>query len=240
MTNIREFKLARNHYTYYSYEEFGRGYIGVRSCDCLPEEDTSYFGSFSDKSFLPTQKVILRGDYETREEANRDEIALHDFYEVVKNPHFVNRSKHTSTGFCTEGIIFGDETRQRMREAHLGIFSGEKNPMFGKSPSEETRKKISLGNKGKHVSAETRKKQSESLGGENNPMFGRLGENNPNFGSKRNEVTRKKMSEALSGHNNPVSGTVWWVNPSGETIRQVNSPGPQWQQGRKWKETQCQ
>jgi hypothetical protein len=34
------------YYTYYSYEEYGRGYFGSRSCKCLPEEDTKYFGSF--------------------------------------------------------------------------------------------------------------------------------------------------------------------------------------------------
>ena len=37
------------HYTYYSYQEWGMGYFGSRSCECLPEEDIKYFGSFSDK-----------------------------------------------------------------------------------------------------------------------------------------------------------------------------------------------
>jgi hypothetical protein len=36
------------HYVYYSYEEYGRGYIGSRSCSCLPQEDRNYFGSFTD------------------------------------------------------------------------------------------------------------------------------------------------------------------------------------------------
>ena len=31
------------HYVYYSYEEYGRGYIGSRTCRCLPEEDINYF-----------------------------------------------------------------------------------------------------------------------------------------------------------------------------------------------------
>jgi hypothetical protein len=87
------------HYTYYSYEEWGMGYFGSRSCDCLPEEDVNYFGSFSDKNFKPTQKIILKDDYATRAEAIADEIILHDFYEVDKNPHFANRAKQTSTKF---------------------------------------------------------------------------------------------------------------------------------------------
>ena len=86
------------HYTYYSYEEWGRGYIGCRSCNCLPEEDVNYLGSFYDKTFNPTQKIIL-GIYETREQAIEAEVILHDFYDVANNPHFANRAKQTSTKF---------------------------------------------------------------------------------------------------------------------------------------------
>jgi hypothetical protein len=88
------------HYTYYSYEEWGRGYFGSRTCKCLPEEDIKYFGTFKDKTFKPTQKIILKSDYSTRKEANADEIILHDYYDVANNPHFANQAKQTSTGFC--------------------------------------------------------------------------------------------------------------------------------------------
>jgi hypothetical protein len=87
------------HYTYYSYEEYGRGYFGSRTCRCLPEEDIKYFGSFSDKTFKPTQKIILK-IYTTREEAYIDEILLHNFYDVANNPHFANKAKQTSARFC--------------------------------------------------------------------------------------------------------------------------------------------
>jgi hypothetical protein len=87
------------HYVYYSYEEYGRGYIGSRTCKCLPEEDVRYFGSFKDKTFKPTQKVILKDDYATREEAYVDEIILQEYYKVVENPHFANRAYQTSTKF---------------------------------------------------------------------------------------------------------------------------------------------
>lgn len=90
------------HYVYYSYEEWGRGYIGVRSCKCLSEEDTKYLGSFYDKSFKPTEKVILSA-FETREDALKAEIALHDFYKVHKNPHFANKAMQTSTKFVSNG-----------------------------------------------------------------------------------------------------------------------------------------
>jgi hypothetical protein len=87
------------YYTYYSYEEYGRGYIGVRKCNCLPEEDITYFGSYTDKTFLPTKKIILDSDYATRKEAYEDEVRLHNFYEVDVNPHFANRAKQTATKF---------------------------------------------------------------------------------------------------------------------------------------------
>ena len=78
----------KHFYVYYSYEEYGKGYIGKRECECLPEEDIHYFGSFHDKSFYPTQKIILE-TFNGVEEALEAEIILHDFYEVDKNPHFV-------------------------------------------------------------------------------------------------------------------------------------------------------
>ena len=107
------------HYTYYSYEECGRGYIGSRTCKCLPEEDIRYFGSFYDKTFKPTQKIILKDDYTTRAEAIADEIILHDFYDVENNPHFANKAKQTSAGFCyfpTKEQSFSGVSREQRSE----------------------------------------------------------------------------------------------------------------------------
>jgi hypothetical protein len=89
--------MKKYHYTYYSYEEFGRGYIGVRSCNCKPEEDIKYFGSYRDKTFNPTQKIILE-TYDTAEEATLDEEILHTFYDVKNNSHFANLSNANRKG----------------------------------------------------------------------------------------------------------------------------------------------
>ena len=73
---------------------------------------------------------------------------------------------------------------------------------------------------GKHLSAEARKKISESNKGENNPMFGthhsvearkkmsesNKGENNPMFGKHHSAEARKKMSESKKGQNHPLFG----------------------------------
>lgn len=91
------------HYVYYSYEEWGRGYIGKRSSKVPPEQD-QYLGSFKDKTFNPTQKIII-GIFDIAKEALEKEILLHNFYNVAKNPHFANQSKQTSLGFCWYGDL---------------------------------------------------------------------------------------------------------------------------------------
>jgi len=117
--------MSKHFYVYYSYEEFGRGYIGSRGCKCLPEEDFKYYGSFRDKNFNPTQKIIL-GVYESRKDAYEAEILLHEFYDVARNPHFANRSKMLTTGFSVEGVpigkgkILSEEHKRKIRESNIG------------------------------------------------------------------------------------------------------------------------
>ena len=74
-------EIQKYFYVYYSYEPWGRGYIGKRECLCLPKEDVKYFGSYRDKTFKPTEKIILE-TFDTLEEALKAEIILHDFYEI--------------------------------------------------------------------------------------------------------------------------------------------------------------
>ena len=116
------------HYTYYSYEEYGRGYIGSRTCKCLPEEDIKYFGSFKDKTFKPTYKIILKSDYSTREEAYADEIILQQHYKVVENPHFANKAYQSTTKFyydtpLEQRILNGKKGGKKVKELGLGFHS---------------------------------------------------------------------------------------------------------------------
>ncbi len=116
------------YYTYYSYEEWGRGYFGSRKCCCTPEEDVKYLGSSSDKTFKPTQKIILKYDYDTREEAYADEIILQKYYKVVENPYFANRAYQTSTKFSytpskEEAIKNGKKGLEKVMNLKLGIHS---------------------------------------------------------------------------------------------------------------------
>ena len=114
------------YYTYYSYEEYGRGYIGSRKCKCLPEKDKGYFGSFKDKSFNPKYKIIIKEDYASREEAYADEIILQRYYKIVENPHFANRSYQTSTKFYVpteQAIQNGRKGGFMHKENKTGVFS---------------------------------------------------------------------------------------------------------------------
>lgn len=68
------------------------------------------------------------------------------------------------------------------------------NPMYGRKPSDETKKKMSESNKGKHLHNIGKKKPEHSklMTGENNPM-------------KRPEE-RLKASQRIKGSNNPMYG----------------------------------
>jgi hypothetical protein len=137
------------YYTYYSYEEWGRGYFGSRGCKCLPEEDINYFGSFKDKAFKPTQKIIFKSDYATREEAYADEIILQEYYKVVENPHFANRAYQTSTKFCIpteERKKISKRNCERFKEEKIGIFSfTPEEKKFNSLKGVETCKKLKKG-----------------------------------------------------------------------------------------------
>ena len=125
------------YYTYYSYEEWGRGYFGSRKCYCLPEEDVKYLGSSKDKTFKPKYKIILKDDYATREEAYADEIILQQYYKVVENPHFANRAYQTSKKF----YVSTEQARKNGKKG--GKVSGEKHKENGTGVCGRSKEKMS-------------------------------------------------------------------------------------------------
>lgn len=176
--------MKKYFYVYFSYEEYGRGYIGSRVCDCFPEEDIKYFGSYRDKTFNPTKKIILE-TFNSVEEALAAECALHDFYEVDKNPHFANKAKQTSKKFYHRS--FGennpskrDDVRDKIRAGKIG----ENNP--AKRP--EVKEKLSAARRKRITTEETRRKMSEAHKGQSSPK-GMLGK-------KHSEETLLKMKES--------------------------------------------
>ena len=185
--------MKKYFYVYYSYEEYGRGYIGKRECKCLPEEDVNYFGSFRDKTFKPTQKIILE-TFNSVEDALEAECVLHDFYKIDKNLHFANKAKQTSKKFYyinpSENMI------------------GENNP--AKRP--EVRKKLSTSAKNRiPISEETRKKMSDSHMGRVSPK-GMLGK-------KHTEQQKQKMRENKVLKNNKT----WIIKDPEGKIHTMNN-----------------
>jgi hypothetical protein len=81
--------------------------------------------------------------------------------------------------------------------------SGSSHPMFGKNHRTESKEKMSKSRKGKQTwmkgkkhTTETKIEMSISRSGKNNPIFGKFGSDNPNFGTHRNLQTKQKMSLA--------------------------------------------
>jgi 5-methylcytosine-specific restriction endonuclease McrA len=185
--------MKKYFYVYYSYEEYGRGYIGKRECKCLPEEDIKYFGSFTDKTFKPTQKIILE-TFDSVEKSLTAECALHNFYEVHKNPHFANRAKQTSRKFyyiTPREKMLGENNPAKRPEVKAKM-AGENNP--AKRP--EVRKKISDSAKKRVLSEETRRKISLSNMGKKSPK-GMLGK-------KLTEEQKQKVREKKVARDNKI------------------------------------
>jgi len=109
-------------YVYYSYEEFGRGYIGARNRDPVGD---NYLGSYTDQTFNPTEKVVI-AEFDTFEEALDTEYSLHCFFQVGKNPHFANKQiGGMGSNWSDPTSVWADytekERRQRIEKAKAAI-----------------------------------------------------------------------------------------------------------------------
>ena len=108
-----------------------------------------------------------------------------------------------------KGIKWSDEIKQKISDSNKGKIKGplstetkekisiankgDKNGFFGKTHSNESRKQMSKKRKGKKFTQEHKNNLSKSHTGEKNSMYGKYGELNPNFGSKRSEESKLKM-----------------------------------------------
>lgn len=109
------------HYIYYSYEEFGRGYLGKRMVPpgLTPETDIEYFGSYEDETFNPTQKIILFV-VKTDKEASIIEEKLQRFFDVVNNPHFANQCIQNGPKFSSYGRKMKQSSKNKISQKNKG------------------------------------------------------------------------------------------------------------------------
>ena len=103
--------------------------------------------------------LILKKDL-TEEDAFKHEIYMIALYGRKELGTGILHNR-TNGGDGPSGLIQSEESRKKISEA----FKGEKNPNFGKPPSEETRRKISRIKKGVPVSKEHKRKLSEACKG---------------------------------------------------------------------------
>ena len=194
----------------YNFEEGGRG--GVRC------EETRRKISNSHKGLCAGEKHPNYGKHLSEETRRKISSSLKG-----KTPSEETRRKMSCSH---KGKNLSEETKQKISE----VKSGEKNPMFGKHHSEESKKKMSQnhydcsGEKhpmfGKKHSEETRIKISNSHKGL------QAGEKNPMFGKHHSEETKNKISVAKKGKNRSeetkqkLSKRVLQFSLSGEFIRE--------------------
>ena len=213
-------EYSKHHYVYRSYEPLGRSYIGKRTCLCLPEEDTNYFGSYSDSEFHPTQKEIL-AVCDSSEHALEVEIFFHWFYDVACNKSFANKAKQTSKYFNVEGVPKSEEHKRKISEANKSV------PF-----SEGHRSALSRAKRGKPVSESCRLSQIAAVRGKPKSEEHRRKIAEANTGNTQGSEARKVMSQKRTENN---LGRSWWVNEQGGTMFCHECPGPEWQRGRKIK-----
>jgi len=161
-------------------------------------------------------RIIYLKQNLTEEEAFRHEIYMID---VLGRKDLGTGILHNRTdgGEGPSGWVPSEETRRKISEGN-------------KNPSEETRRKISERNK--NPSEETRIKMSERQKGEKNHNYGILSEetkrkiSESNKGKICSEETRKKRSENIKGRK-------WWNDGCGNCKMMIECPGDDWRLGRK-------
>jgi hypothetical protein len=198
-------------YTYCSFEVNGLCYIGKRECLCVPEEDQSYLGSFSNTNFNPTEKVILSVHLSSKE-ALEEEVRLHHLWDVDHNEGFANLAKQHGSGFHYD-------------------WSGKKRPELSernKSPEARERAKQRAAS-ADHPFRKLKKSKPPRVLKRPSTSLSMTGEGNHRFGTKNPEHA-EFMKEQMTGRKH-------WINSSGDTRFQRESPGPEWQNGRIFRQT---
>jgi hypothetical protein len=243
------------HVVYLSFEDrkVGRNYIGKHSTFDLHD---GYLGSFTDQSFSPDHKIIL--EYcRTEEGAVKAEIRWQKVFQVVEDTLFANRSYQTSDKFLYRSFgedhhAFGKSMWHTSEGVHC--FSEEcpgpewtkgKHPSVGEKLSQSIRgeNNPNYGNRWTWTWTEAQtsavlnrpKGKEHHWSSDNRDISGSL---NPFYGKTHTDDAKEKNRLAHTGENNSVTGTKWWVNENGELRREKESPGNEWQNGKKWRNKQ--
>jgi hypothetical protein len=113
-----------------------------------------------------------------------------ELYNIVNSSDWANLTPESGDNSIL-GYKFSDESKKRMSESRKGKLIGNKNPMFGKPVSQETKFKISKSNIGKKRTDLTKSKISDKLIGNKNSL-----------GHKHSTESREKISSSNRGKHN--------------------------------------
>jgi hypothetical protein len=196
-----------------------------------------------DKSRIISLKQNL-----TEEEAFKHEIYMISVFGRKDLQTGILHNK-TNGGDGGSGRVMSEECKRNLSESR----KGENNPAYGKSPSKETKRKMSDAHKGKQLSEKTKRKISEANKNPSEETIKKMREARKNLseetrrklseanrGRKKSEETRRKIGEA---NKNPSEETIkkmseakknqrWWNDGCGNTIRSKEYPGEGWIMGR--------
>lgn len=115
-----------NHYTYEIEFENGMKYLGVRSCKCPIDKDI-YTGSsklIPPELYATCKKTIL-ATFNTRIEAQEDEIRRHELLDVARNPNYYNGINAKSTGFSPIGLTKERSEKVKAKAEKFRAYRGE-------------------------------------------------------------------------------------------------------------------
>lgn len=136
---------------------------GKNGVNYIKENSKSHFAQAINKHGWDSfEGLIIFDGIKSKAELDKLEKLTIKLFDTYENGYNSTLGGGGSLGCHTTGMYgkkHTDEAKKKNREAHLGLYNGERHPMFGKTHTEEAKQKI----------REARKKQV----GENHPMWGK-------------------------------------------------------------------
>jgi hypothetical protein len=146
-------------------------------------------------------RIIFLKQNLTEEEAFRHEIYMIDVFGRKDLGTGILHNR-TNGGEGVSGLIHSKETKIKMSE----VRKGEKNHNYGKTLSDETKRKLSEVNKGKTHSEEHKRNISEAHKGRTHSEETRRKLSDAHKGKTLSDETKRKLSEANKGENHHMYG----------------------------------
>lgn len=140
-----------------------------------------------------TWEILIEGtgSQETLNELEKHFICLYNSFEKGYNL--------TLGGGTSIGFRHSEKTKKEMSIMRKGKLAGKKHPLYGKHPSEETRKKLSVSHMGIKLSKETREKMSKAQKNKIVSEETKRKISSTHMGMKSSKETKEKLSKALKG-----------------------------------------